>query len=333
MIQPRDQLSNDGLALVMLCSHLGLRNGEDTAVHPFTLKEWNGLAAKIAASELTRPGELLGLDEQSITRLLELTPTEAERLILLLGRGGNIAVELERLAAMGIWCVTRAEKNYPERLKKVLKHQAPPVLFGSGSSALLMKSTMAIVGSRDLDDQAIEFAKRLGTICAQNSIAVVSGGARGTDRISMQAALDAGGHSVGVLADSLSRVIRQPDVRQYLMEDRLLLLTPHQPDSGFSIGAAMGRNKLVYGISDYSVVVSSEYQKGGTWAGAIEALSAAWSPLFVRSSDPMPTGNRELIMKGAQPLPEAILPEIDDIESWMRSRVRSTPQQRELLPV
>ena len=83
----------------------------------------------------------------------------------------------------------------------------------------------------------------IGRKAAAVRLPVVSGGARGTDRIAMQAALDAGGRAFGVLADSLERTIRQPDLRQLLIEGQLVLLTPYAPTAGFSVGAAMGRKQ------------------------------------------------------------------------------------------
>jgi len=46
-------------------------------------------------------------------------------------------------------------------------------------------------------------------------------------------------------------------------------------------------------------IVSSDYQKGGTWSGAVEALQADWYPVFVRSDANVATGNKQLIKKGA----------------------------------
>jgi DNA processing protein len=261
-----------------------------------------------------------------------LLAAEAERIVQLLARGGSMAIELERLAASGIWCVTRADDAYPTRLRNALKHQSPAVLFGAGALEILELPAIAIVGSRNLDESGEVFTRRLGALCAHQSVVVVSGGARGTDRVSMQAALDAGGHAVGILADSLSRSIRQPDVREFVANGRLVLLTPYHPDNGFSIGAAMGRNKVIYGAADYAMVVSSDYQKGGTWAGADEALKAGWCPVFVRSGDKVPPGNRELINKGAQPVVDAVLDDVGDITAWMKEHARSRPQQGELLP-
>src|SRR6266850_1884325 len=302
MISANEKLNEDSSVIVMLCSQLGLRGNDESEAAPLTLKEWNALARRIHDSDLRQPGMLLGLSAEDVAKRLGLTVAEAERIVGLLARGGTLALELEQLAASGIWCVTRIDDAYPERLRNALKHQAPAVLFGAGDLNILQRPAIAIVGSRNIDERGIDFAERLGAVCARGSVAVVSGGARGTDRVSMQAALDAGGHAIGVLADSLSRSLRQPDVREFVANGRLVLLTPYQPDSGFSIGAAMGRNKLIYGAADYSVVVSSDYQKGGTWSGAVETLAAGWCPVFVRSGENAPAGNRELINKGAQPL-------------------------------
>jgi predicted Rossmann fold nucleotide-binding protein DprA/Smf involved in DNA uptake len=132
-----------------------------------------------------------------------------------------------------------------------------------------------------------------------------------------------------MVADSLNRTIRQADVRDFISSGRLLLLTPYQPDSGFSVGAAMGRNKLIYGASDFTVVVSSELQKGGTWAGATEALTADWCPLFVRSGEDVGSGNQELIRKGGREVSDANLNETDDIIGWMRENSQNSERQPE----
>jgi len=136
-----------------------------------------------------------------------------------------------------------------------------------------------------------------------------------------------------MLADGLNKTIRQADVRDFISRGRLVLLTPYQPDSGFSIGAAMGRNKLIYGASDFAVVVSSELQKGGTWAGANEVLTSGWCPLFVRSGKDVGAGNEELIKKGGRAVSDTDLNETDDIIDWMSRNSPSSeraPEQAQL---
>ena len=91
----------------------------------------------------------------------------------------------------------------------------------------------------------------------------------------------------------------------------------------------MGRNKLIYGASDFAVVVSSELQKGGTWAGATEALTAGWCPLFVRSGKDVGAGNQELIKKGGRAVSDTDLNEADDIIEWMTKNSQSSEREPE----
>src|SRR5207248_2013941 len=170
----------------------------------------------------------------------------------------------------------------PKKLGDTLKRQAPPVLFGAGDPHLLGTAGVAVVGSRTINDAGIAFAREVGRKIAAAKCPVVSGGARGTDQLAMAAALEAGGKAFGVLADSLERTIRQPDLRQMLLDGQLVLLTPYMPSAGFSVGGAMGRNKIIYGLAEFAVVVSSDFQTGGTWAGAVEALKGGWCPVCVR---------------------------------------------------
>ena len=330
MIDLSKQLDDDAAALLMLCSRLALSDGTELRVSPLTLKEWNALARKIHESELGRPGALLGLSSVDLSARLPIADSEAERIASLLDRGGAIALEMEQLSASGIWCVTRVDDAYPARIKKSLKHQAPPVLFGAGDASILDQSGIGIVGSRHIDEHAGNFSRRLGEICARSNVAVISGGARGTDRIAMQGALDANGCAVGVLADNLTKTIRQSDVRNFIADGRLILITPYRPDNGFSVGGAMGRNKIIYAASNYSVVVASEFESGGTWAGAVEALAADWCPLFVRSDDGNGRGNQELIKKGGHPLSVEELANINDVLEWMNDHSTPQPQQEML---
>ena len=61
------------------------------------------------------------------------------------------------------------------------------------------------------------------------------------------------GIAFGALADSLERTARQADVREFVSDGKLVLLTPYAPTAGFSVGAAMGRNKLIYGLAEFAV--------------------------------------------------------------------------------
>ena len=78
-------------------------------------------------------------------------------------------------------------------------------------------------------------------------------------------------------------------------------------------------------------IVSSDYQKGGTWSGAVEALQADWYPVFVRSDANVATGNKQLIKKGALPISDVELGGTEDIVEWMKTRAGLRMKQPELL--
>lgn len=47
-----------------------------------------------------------------------------------------------------------------------------------------------------------------------------------------------------------------------LAEGRLVLVSPYDPSTGFNVGNAMQRNKLIYALADASLVVSSDLDEG-----------------------------------------------------------------------
>src|SRR6266850_497948 len=292
----RDYLSDDGQVVLALCSSVALP--ETGVAAPFTLSQWNDLEEEISKSSLKCPAELRGRSAADLQSALSLSSADAERIGHLLDRAGRLALELEALFAKGMWALTRVDERYPAKLRNTLKHQAPSMLFGAGDIQLSKRRSVAVVGSRNIEEAGAAFAKAVGRKAVGAGMAVVSGGARGTDRIAMDGALEAEGVSLGALADSLETTIRKSDVRDLLIEGRLLLVTPYAPTAGFSVGGAMGRNKLIYGLADFGVVVSSDHKTGGTWGGAVEALKAGWCPDFVRDGEDVPKGNKELIKLG-----------------------------------
>ena len=293
------RLSPDSQAIALLCSTLALPR--DAATRPLTPKDWSSLAASIHASEVGTPSALFGLDAGDIADSLGVSPEAAGRVAELLSRGGQLAIEVEHLSARGVWIITRADDGYPPLFRTRLKATAPPVLFGVGDPSVLAERSVAVVGSRDADEASVGFATALGHSCARNGIAVVSGGARGIDSAAMLAAVDGGGKAIGIVAEALDRATRRPDFRMHLADGELTLLAVKHPAAGFSVGDAMGRNRLIYSLAEAAVVVASG-ESGGTRAGALENLKAGWVPLFVREETDAPDGNRELLSAGGLPI-------------------------------
>lgn len=288
-----NMMSEDAKTILMLCGHLG----GDSEHEPLNQREYNQVVRCLLDKKL-RPSDLLSQDH--IPSVAAESGIPEPRLNSLLKRGVKLGFAVEKWNQSGIWVICRSDPDYPARYKTHLKEKAPPILFGAGERALLKGGGLAIVGSRDVDSEGEVFARNVAEWCARGKMPVVSGGARGVDQIAMTGALDAGGIVIGVLADTLLKRSVSREVRYALSEGRLLLISPYHPEAGFNVGTAMGRNKLIYALADYGLVVSADHKKGGTWEGAAEELQRKpGRPVFVRLGDSVPMGNRKLIELGA----------------------------------
>jgi predicted Rossmann fold nucleotide-binding protein DprA/Smf involved in DNA uptake len=295
-----DFLTEDTKAIILLCGVFG----KDRSEKPLSLAEYSSLVRWLIEVKM-RPGDLL--QKENISEASMGSGIDKQRLESLLGRGVQLGFAVEEWQRNGIWIISRSDADYPARYKKHLKDKAPPLLFGVGNRSLLKGGGLGIVGSRNVDQAGEAFTRQAAELCAYNRMPVVSGGARGVDQISMNAALEAGGVTIGILAENLLKKSVERSARQAIADGRLLLLSPYHPNARFTVGTAMGRNKLIYAMSDYGLVVSAEHKKGGTWAGAEEELKRENAlPVFVRTGNDTPQGNSKLLDLGAIAWPDSI---------------------------
>ena len=263
------ELSSNTKAILLLIAPLIAGRGKPS-VKPLAAGEYRRLARRLR--ELQRqPADLLDSGTREIVGECRVE-LDSERLERLLGRGFLLAQAVERWRTRAIWVLSRADADYPRRLKQRLGGDAPPILYGCGEAAILSTGGLAVVGSRNVHEALIQYTEDVGRLAASAGRSLVSGGARGVDRAAMRGALDAGGRVAGVLADGLEKAAMHREHREALMDGRLVLISPYDPAVRFQVGHAMQRNKLIYALSDAALVVNSDYGKGGTWTGAIEQL-------------------------------------------------------------
>ena len=292
--------NDDSLATILLVSRL---SGE--GVQPLKASEYWKLC-----DELGKPNLLLGQTEAELSSGHGLGPDLSARIVRLLDRATAMAFELERLEQSGINTLTPFDDCYPARLGKQLGTKAPTLLHTAGDLGLLQGPGVGIVGSRDVTEDGAAVAKAAAERAARLGYVLISGGARGVDQLAMNAAFEADGTVVGVLAESLLRKVKTPDVRRAIHEGRAVMCTPYSPDAPFSAGNAMGRNKLVYALSLITLVVASDVDKGGTWSGAVEALKSRSGRVGVWQGPGRGPGNERLIERGA-----TAISSIDDLET------------------
>jgi DNA processing protein len=99
-------------------------------------------------------------------------------------------------ARLGVRFIAMGEPDYPKTLQAI--DTAPPLIALRGSSDVLAKPSVAIVGSRNASASGLTFAERLSRQLGEAGYVVVSGLARGIDTRAHKATLETG--TVAVLA-------------------------------------------------------------------------------------------------------------------------------------
>ncbi|MBD2342567.1 DNA-processing protein DprA [Anabaena subtropica] len=326
-------LPPDTQAILLLCANFG--QSRQIEPQPLTLSEYNSLAEWLREQEM-RPAHLLEPNAKEQLSKININKLDPDRLLALIERGAMLSLAVERWTSRGLWVVGRSDTQYPKLLKQRLRHSAPAILYGVGNIDLLSQGGLAVVGSRDVDEELLAYTRKIAETSALEGMQIISGAARGVDQEAMLGILNAGGTSVGVLADSLTKASVNSKYRSGIKEGRLTLISSYDPDAGFNTGNAMGRNKYIYALADYALVVNSSFGQGGTWSGAVEALSRLKEiPVFVRITPTASEGNRQLHNQGAKPFPpepwygsfKQILAEASYVAESTDSNIIQTPPE------
>lgn len=236
----------------------------------------------------TGPSPLTPAKYWRLVEQLEGDPTGASEqsdpdVVALSGRKTSAALHLSELEGQAITVLTPFHEQYPTCLLERLDDKAPPLLYAAGDIRAVARPSTAIgvVGSRNASEAALGLAAAVGQASAEAGFHTVSGGAKGVDAAGLNAAWRGGGFVAAVLAEGVRRAARRRSLRQIITEGQGAILSPVHPDAGFSVGAAMGRNKLIYALADLTVVAAATEGSGGTWTGAVEALRHGYGRVAV----------------------------------------------------
>lgn len=288
-------MTQDSNVILTLCSHICV--GEN--VRPLEPKEYSVLAQMLNQAGKT-PKDIFDFSADDFRVVLGCDTEQTIRIMRLLDRNASLSFELGQYRNMGIEAITRADVQYPRKLKKTLSHGCPPIFYYAGDLALLDREFVGYVGARTVAQEDMDFTIRSVRNTVSLGYGVVSGGAKGIDTVSGTEALLDGGFSVEYISDSLLKKLKKSDVIKNVQQGKLLLMSIAKPDAGFNVGMAMLRNRYIYAQSVGTVVVRSDLNKGGTWTGANENLKNNWCATLCWDH-PYP-GNQALIKKGAIPI-------------------------------
>ena len=172
-------------------------------------------------------------------------------------------VELEAAEAVGADMTTVLDDDYPLNLRFI--HNLPPFLFYRG---ILNEDTdaqsVAVVGTRDPGEDGKETARKIAKELSRQNITITSGLARGIDTVAHNAALDAGGRTIGVFGTGITKVspVGNRELAESIVDEGGLLVSQFFPTASGSQWSFGKRNEVTSGISQATVVIEASGTSG-----------------------------------------------------------------------
>ena len=174
----------------------------------------------------------------------------------------DLARKLRRKAEKeGAHILTRGDPEFPDILNNI--YAPPGALFVKGEIQENDSLGVAIVGMRNPSSYGRRTARNLAGDLAQCGITIVSGLARGIDAEAHQAALDAGGRTIGVLGCGLN--VNYPAGHEELRHDideQGAIVTELTWDYPPRAENFPRRNRLISGLALATVVVEAAHRSG-----------------------------------------------------------------------
>lgn len=233
---------------------------------------------------------------------MELTQQEIELLKRTQGELANYAFMVEELLNQGYEIIPVTSKDYSPTLKSNLKYNSPIVLYTKGNKQILQETSIAIVGSRNANENALTFTDNVAKKASSEYKVVVSGFAKGVDKQALDSALAYEGQSIIVLPQGITTFTS--NIKKYYKQvigGNVLVLSTFHPKVPWSVDLAMARNSIIYGLASEIYAAQSD-DKGGTWSGVTEGLKKG-RKVFVRVPEKREKcANQTLIAMGATPV-------------------------------
>lgn len=247
---------------LLLTSNLG-----DPNRRPLTTAQARMLAQRVAsAPRIAEDRHLESCDLTAMGYSLEM----AEHIVALLEDTVLLEHYLRRGQRLGCHPISRVGEEYPQTIHNRLGLDAPGCLWTRGDRELLQKPAVALVGSRDLGQDNLAFAKEVGRQAARQGFVLISGNARGADRAAQDSCMESGGEVISIVADELEK---------YAPKGHILYMSEDGFDLPFSAQRALSRNRLIHCMGLRTFVAQCGYQHGGTWDGTVKNLRFGWSPV------------------------------------------------------
>lgn len=260
----------------------------------------NHLIFDIVHKQRISLAEFFSSDIPTLQREFRLSAKEAQDIRHAKEELPNNSILAEELLTQGFELIPLDSAKYPTTLRDNLKMKySPPLLYVKGNTKLFFEDIVAIVGSRNVDDKGVEFTKRVVKKLTLEHKVIVSGYAKGVDRIALETTIENNGKSIVVLPQGILTFTKGfKNLYSHIYDGQVLAVSTFSPKAGWSAGLAMRRNAYIYGLAREIYVAESD-NKGGTWNGVIDGLRKG-RKIFIRQAAPEEKcANNELIARGA----------------------------------
>ncbi|UZO81655.1 DNA-processing protein DprA [Aquimarina sp. ERC-38] len=221
------------------------------------------------------------------------------------------------------------EPGYPSKLKHCI--DSPVVLFSRGNIQLQDRKIISIVGTRKVTSHGVRFCEEFIEQLAPLNPVIVSGFAYGVDITAHKAAIHYKLQTVACLAHGLNQIY--PKTHKKYMEDvenNGGFFTDFWSTDTFDRKNFLGRNRIIAGLSEATVVIESA-GKGGSLVTADIAHSYHREVFAVpgRPTDTLSKGCNTLIKtQKAQMLTSAA--DLIYMLGWELSKKKEKPVQKQL---
>ena len=208
------------------------------------------------------------------------------------------------------------QPEYPALLAQI--DDAPPLLFVAGDPSILEKPQLAMVGSRRASRPGMDTAAAFSRSLASAGFVITSGLALGIDGAAHQAALDVGGHTIGVLGTGLENVYPQRHRRlaEAMIAQGGAVVSEFPLDAGPQASNFPRRNRIISGLSLGVLVVEASVASGSLITAKLAAEQGREVYAIPGSiHHPGAKGCHQLIRDGAM-LVETIEHILEGLRGW-----------------
>jgi len=208
------------------------------------------------------------------------------------------------------------EPRYPALLAEIA--DPPPLLFVAGDAALVDKPQLAIVGSRRATPPALGTAAAFSRSLARAGFVITSGLALGIDGAAHQAALEAGGATIGVLGTGLEKLYpqRHRSLARRMLDGGSALVSEFPLEADPLPANFPRRNRIISGLSLGVLVVEASLASGSLITAKLAAEQGREVFAIPGSiHHPGAKGCHQLIREGAL-LVESLEQILESLRGW-----------------